>query len=102
MSALDRSVIHWHENNVCCIIERIMAAKIVFDYRSLAGATFSVSPGLTTDIEGLIDKVRAEIATSRAAGRFIGYVSVPISSKSGGDFKTNTDMAAHITQRVQR
>jgi hypothetical protein len=79
-----------------------MAGKLAFQYRSLAGSTFGVSPSLVPDIEGLIDKVRDQIAKNRAAGSFIGYVSVPVSSKSGGDFKTNTDIAEHVTQRVQR
>jgi hypothetical protein len=79
-----------------------MAAKLSFQYRSLAGPTFNVSPALVPDIEALIDKVRGEISTNSAAGRFIGYLSVPVSGKSGGDFQTNTDMAAQVTQRVQR
>ena len=78
-----------------------MAAKVFFQYQSTSGSTFSVSPALVTDIEKLIDQVRAEIAVKRAAGCFIGYLSVPVSSKSGGDFRTNTDMAAKITERVQ-
>lgn len=77
-----------------------MPAKVMFQYQSLTGATFSVSPVLVADIEALIDKVRAEIAVQKAAGCFIGYLSVPVSSKSGGDFHTNTDMAAHVTQRI--
>jgi hypothetical protein len=79
-----------------------MAGKLAFQYRSLAGATFSVSPSLVTDVEMLIDRVRGEITTNRAAGRFIGYVSVPVSSKSGGDFQTNTNLAEHVTQYVMR
>jgi hypothetical protein len=59
-----------------------MAGKLAFQYRSLAGSTFGVSPSLVPDIEGLIDKVRDQIAKNRAAGSFIGYVSVPVSSKS--------------------
>jgi hypothetical protein len=78
-----------------------MTAKILFQYRSLVGATFNVSPALVPDVEALIDKVRADIATQQSAGRFIGYLSVPVSSKSGGDFRTNIAMAAHVTQRVR-
>jgi hypothetical protein len=79
-----------------------MAGKLAFQYRSLAGATFSVSPSLVPDIEMLIDRVRGEIAKNRAVGCFIGYVSVPVSSKSGGDFQTNTNLAEYTTQCVQR
>lgn len=81
-------------------LETSMAAKISFQYQSTSGSTFSVTPSLISDIEKLIDQVSSEIATKRAAGCFIGYLSVPISSKSGGDFRTNTDMAAAITNRV--
>lgn len=79
-----------------------MAAKIYFQYQSTSGATFNVSPELVGDIAQLIDRVRAEIAAKRTAGSFIGYLSVPVSSKSGGDFRTNTDMAASINERVGR
>lgn len=79
-----------------------MPAKIFFQYQSTSGSTFSVSPHLVADIEKLIDQVRGEISAKRAAGCFIGYLSVPVSSKSGGDFRTNTEMAAKITERVQR
>lgn len=79
-----------------------MAAKVFFQYQSTSGSTFSVSPALVTDIEKLIDQVRAEIASKLAAGYFVGYLSVPVSSKSGGDVRTNTDMAAKITECVQR
>ena len=78
-----------------------MSAKISFQYLSATGATFAVSPSLVADIEALIDQVRSEIAAQKAAGCFIGYLSVPVSSKSGGDFQTNTDMAAHVAARVR-
>lgn len=77
-----------------------MAAKVLFQYQSTSGETFSVSPSLVPDIEALIDTVRTEIVNQRAAGRYIGYMSVPVSSKSGGDFQTNTDMAAHVAARI--
>lgn len=79
-----------------------MSTKILFQYQSTSGATFNVSPELVGDIAQLTDEVRAEIAAKRAAGCFVGYLSVPVSSKSGGDFRTNTDMAASINERVQR
>lgn len=77
-----------------------MAAKVLFQYQSVSGETFAVSPLLVADIEALIDTVRIEIATHKAAGRYIGYMSVPVSSKSGGDFQTNTDMAAHVAAKI--
>jgi hypothetical protein len=78
-----------------------MPAKVLFQYQSTSGATFSVSPELVNDIARLIDGVRAQISAKRAAGCFVGYLSVPLSSKSGGDFRTNTEMAASITKYVQ-
>ena len=78
-----------------------MSAKVLFQYQSTSGSMFSVAPDLVPDIERLIDQVRGEISAKRAAGCFIGYLSVPVSSKSGGDFRTNSDMAAKIAERVQ-
>jgi hypothetical protein len=77
-----------------------MAANITFQYRSTAGVLFNVNPALTEYIAALIDEVRSEIAVNRAAAKLIGYLSVPLSSKGGGDFNTNADMAAHVASRV--
>lgn len=79
-----------------------MPAKILFQYLSTSGAAFSVSPALVPAIEKLIDQVRGEIAEHRAAGHFVGYMSVPLGADGGGDFATNTALAAHVKERVQR
>ena len=78
-----------------------MPATITFQYQSASGSTFAVSPSLVGDIEGLINQVRSEIAIQKAAGLFVGYLSVPISPRSGGDFQTNKAVAAHAAIRLR-
>lgn len=79
-----------------------MGAKITFRYQSKAGATFNVKPAMVGDIEALIDQVRTEIDKNKSKGKFICYLSVPISPRGGGDFETNMTMASHIADRVRR
>ncbi len=79
----------------------IKPAKLAFEYMTTAGSAFAVQPSLIGEIEKLIDKVRAEIAAAQARGKFIAYMSVPVSSKSGGDFNTNIEMANHVTAAIE-
>lgn len=78
-----------------------MPAKILFQYQSTSGAAFAVAPALVPAIEQLIDQVRGDIAEHRAAGHFVGYMSVPLGADGGGDFLTSTALAAHVKERVQ-
>jgi len=71
------------------------------NYETLAGASFKIDPRLVGDIEKLIAVVDTEIDAAISNGKFIAYLSVPISNRGGGDFTTNTAMAASITERVQ-
>lgn len=77
-----------------------MSSKITFRYQSRSGALFNVTPAMTEAIDELIDKVITEVNHHKSTGRFIGYLSVPISSRGGGDFETNTNMASAIADRV--
>lgn len=79
-----------------------MPSRTSVQYHSASGALFAITPELLPAIEALIAKVRADIDEQRKAGRFIGYLSVPVSGKSGGAFRTNTDMARDVAKRVQR
>lgn len=76
-----------------------MGVKI--QYRTKSGADFDVTPSLVPAIDDLTTKVAAVVAARRAEGKFIGNLSVPISSRGGGHFDTNIAMAASITSRVE-
>ena len=75
--------------------------QITFRYQSRCGVLFNVSPSLVDSISQLIDSVTLEIRKHRDAQRLIGYLSVPISSRGGGDFLTNTAMVSAIAKNVQ-
>ncbi|MCA9272820.1 MAG: hypothetical protein KDA31_07230 [Phycisphaerales bacterium] len=77
-------------------------SQITFRYESRCGAVFNVTPGLVDDIGQLIGTVTTEIKKQRDANHFIGYLSVPISPRGGGNFHTNIAMASHITAHVQK
>lgn len=77
-----------------------MESKITFQYLSKSGFTFSVNPDIINDIEKLINEITTEMNAKKAEGKFICYISVPISPMGGGDFRTNNEIAAFIERNV--
>ena len=78
-----------------------MVSTKMIKYESRCGITFDVTPSLKENIEKLIKEVRSEIAKQKKSGRFIAYLSIPISPRGGGDLDTNVAMSKHITQEVE-
>lgn len=60
----------------------------------------------TTSVKAAIDKnvayFRAEIAKQRAAGKAIGYLSLPLSSSGGGVYHINAEVSAAAKAAVER
>lgn len=83
-------------------LHKTMGHKIKLPYQSKSGATFNIHPELIGEIEKLIGHVTSLVQDNISQNKFIAYLSVPISSRGGGDFRTNTEMASHITSRMQR
>lgn len=77
-----------------------MAHTVRIPYQSRSGVVFNIKPSLISHIEKLVDELSTEIDENKAKGKFFAYLSVPISNRGGGDFQTNTDMAASITSAV--
>ncbi len=49
-----------------------------------------------------VARVRQRTADQRAAGKMIGYLSVPLSTAGGGYYGVNSDVAEQIKERLQR
>src|ERR1700757_55837 len=47
-----------------------------------------------------VTRVRELVARNKAAGRAIGYLSIPLSAAGGGSFAVNSDIAAKTAQKV--
>ncbi len=73
---------------------------VTFQYRTKSGAVFEVTPTLVSEIDRLTAEVTATLEERGRAGCYLGYLSVPISSRGGGHFATNIAMAASIATRV--
>jgi hypothetical protein len=73
---------------------------VTFQYRTKSGAVFEVTPKLVAAIDDLTFKLYATISDAKKAGKYLGYLSVPISARGGGHRGTNVDMAAKIADRV--
>jgi hypothetical protein len=70
-------------------------------FASTAGMYFEVLPHYLEPILTLIDDVRSEIAQAKTDGRFIAYLSVPISPKGGGHFDTNNAIAKATADAIE-
>lgn len=77
-----------------------MESKITFQYLSKSGFTFSVNPDIITDIENLINQITLELNKKKEEGKFVCYISVPISPTGGGDFRTNNEIAGFVENKV--
>ena len=66
-----------------------------FIYRSTAGVCFSVNDKFLPQIDSSIAELNKEISEARRAGKYIAYLSVPISNRGGGFFDVNNEIAEH-------
>jgi hypothetical protein len=62
----------------------------------------SVDQAVMVQIEAKIAYFRSEIAKHRAAGKAIGYLSVPLASAGGGVFHINAEIAASTADIVEQ
>jgi hypothetical protein len=63
---------------------------------------YCVEADLKPAIEANVAKIRALIAEQRAAGKAIGYMSVPLSTVGGGYFGLNNDVALQTKAKVEK
>jgi hypothetical protein len=52
-------------------------------------------------IDARVKSLRAMIATERAKGKAIGYLSVPLSTRAGGYFNLNSEISAAAKGRIE-
>src|SRR5438105_4416709 len=70
-------------------------------YLSTAGMYFAVNPQYTEAIKDLIGTVRNEMARATSNGRFLVYLSVPVSPRGGGHFETNNAIAEATGRAIE-
>lgn len=76
--------------------------RIVTVFRSAAGVAFQINPAFLQAIDSLIAVVRDDIKVARDAGKYVAYVSVPISPRGGGHFDTNTEIARYASAAIEK
>ena len=69
-------------------------------YHSSSGMYFAARPEFLPKIQNLIKQVRDKIQSARAVGRFVCYLSVPISPLGGGNFDVNNEIARRTARRL--
>lgn len=65
------------------------------------GFCYCVNTDLRGTIQQNISDIRTAVAAQRAAGKAIGYLSIPISSVAGGYFGENIKVAAEVKEHVE-
>jgi len=66
------------------------------------GICYCVSSEMKPAIEEKITRLRALIAEQRRAGKFVGYLSVPLSPAGGGNFDLNAVVAEKAKQAIEK
>jgi hypothetical protein len=66
------------------------------------GICYCVNDELKATIEGKVEQFRQTIAAERKAGKAIGYLSVPLTSAGGGNFKVNQEVAASAKGMIEK
>lgn len=69
---------------------------------TIIGTHFLVHPSLHVAIDDAIDTLRAKIRRHRRAGRFTAYISTPLSSRGGGYFDINAEVAETVKRQLER
>ena len=77
-----------------------MKSTIKFIYESKSGLEFKVQPELVPEIEKLTNIISETIYKHKKNGEFIAYLSVPISPRGGGDFKTNVEITKAVAKNI--
>lgn len=62
---------------------------------------YCINPELVSVIANNVASVRNQIASERAKGKAIGYLSIPLSPAGGGSYTVNSTAASKIAKRVE-
>jgi hypothetical protein len=69
--------------------------------QTVVGTTFLVDPRFEKVISEQIVRARRDIKAARERGKFIAYLSLPISGRGGGYEPTNLAIARHTRKRLE-
>jgi len=69
---------------------------------TVLGFKYCALPSYKTVVETVTQKLRADVAAARQAGRLVIYLSTPISPRGGGIEKINIQIAASVRARLER
>ena len=68
---------------------------------AVIGTCFCINSDFKPVIDVQVAKLRALIATERAAGKAVGYLSIPLSTLGGGYFNVNREVGEKTRQRIE-
>src|SRR4051812_21503160 len=63
---------------------------------------YCVEQSLKSAIDANIGKIRKILGEQRAAGKAIGYMSIPLSTVGGSYFGVNADVATRTKAKIER
>jgi hypothetical protein len=68
---------------------------------TVLGMCYQITPQLEEAIHQKVDALRMDIRQHRSDGQLVGYLSIPLSSKGGGDFGVNKEVAAFLKSHLE-
>ena len=68
---------------------------------TVLGTKFEVHPDFDRAIAGAVGRVRRRVRTERQRGRFIAFISTPLSPRGGGHRATNVAISKYVKRRLE-
>lgn len=68
--------------------------------RTTANTWFAVEESFDGLLEQRVESIRGSLRTQQGAGKFLAYISTPISPRGGGHTPTNVAIAEHVRDRL--
>lgn len=70
--------------------------------QTVIGTTYMVDPAFEPVLNEMIERLRGIIQEQRDQGKLVGFVSIPLSSRGGGDRGINEEISEHIKQELEK
>jgi hypothetical protein len=78
------------------------SAAQTFEKKTVLGTSFRVDPVFEPLLEKSIERLRSVIRVRREFGKLIGFVSIPLSSRGGGNRDLNVEISEHIKANLDK
>lgn len=84
---------------IILLLASVAAAEV---RETSVGTRYQVNPVFEPVLRQNIDRLRARVREERAAGKLVGFVSIPLSGRGGGNYQVNVEVSEAVKSRLER